>query len=259
MLRISFLTSANQPIFPPSVPVVHPFYRDAFSALYHVEKSSLAEDDRVYPTENYTFLLDMLHTVLQKAPPDLQTPDYFFDTRITEEFCQTAPEYALLEGLGLRRTQPLGIRGMGSLALVYSFQLADLYLSKKDIALMCCAELDTVYDHPPKSEPCRKACGFIISRQSGDCILEKFGFIQSKQDAAELAESKEVEQVYTNSSAIAHAISDADVLITPNGFLDPLMHLIDQKKQGRAFRQLVILQYGEQFGYYQLYCQGGSV
>lgn len=257
-LQISFLKVGTQPMLPPSVPAAHPFYEDSFAALYQVEKGSLPHADQPFPTENLPFLLEVLRPVLAKAPAGF--PAYFFDVRTTEEFSQTAPEYALLEGLGLQHTQPLSVKGMGSLALILGLQLASLYLESGQNALMCCAELDTIYDAPLRESLCRKACGFFLDRGSGTVQLERFGFCEDKRELQRLAErfteEAQPDWIYTEEPAFAHGNLSAPVTVGSNGMLDPFFRLADESAHARSFRILTLLRHGKRYGYYELYKKG---
>lgn len=254
-LRISFLTTADQPMFLPSVSVVHPFYQDSFSALYQVEKSTLINDGRAFPTENLQFLLGVLRSVLAKASVEPQAPAYFFDIRTTEEFSQTAPEYALLENLELRHTQPLSIKGMGSLALIMGLQLASLYLEMGQSALVSCSELDTVYDATLRDKLCRRACGFLLGYGSGEFELERFGFCEDPKELLTLVESRRPDWIYTEDPATAQIIPSNAVTVGSNGMLDPLFHLSEESTH-KSFRILTLLRHGKHYGYYELYKKG---
>lgn len=255
-LRISFLTAEDQPVLPPSFPVVHPFYRDSFSALYQVEKRDLAYDSRPFPTENLTFLLDVLRCVLAKVPKEPRVPAYFFDIRTTEEFSQTAPEYALLEGMELRHTQPLSVKGMGSLALIMGLQLISVYLETGQIALACCSELDTMYDTPRRDKLCRRACGFWAGYGPGEYDVERFGFCEDREELWALAASDRPDWIYTEDPALAGMMPSTAVTVGANGMLDPLFRLAKDTIHGQPFRVFTILRHGGHYGYYELYKKG---
>lgn len=247
MLRMICLNTAQCPPLSEDIPVVHPFYCDTFSTLYHIPKEALSIDQRPYPTENYHFLLDTLRPVLQEG----KCPSYFFDIRSTEEFTQTAPEYALLDGLHINNAQPLCVKGMGSLALPQGFRIASLYLKPGEQALMCCSRLETKYDSSGGA-PRRMACGFLLERGAGDLTIERFGLLDSCSEVQKLVDSSNADSIYTEEPALTAELDSSVIVCGEEGMLEPFSLLMKTAEPNHSLRLLVILKQGRHYGFYQI-------
>ena len=143
--------------------VVQDFYRESFNALYNVNIHNGSENKYIKYHENF------LAPLIVKAAEGFQDRlRYFYDVRITEEYEQAAPDYALLYAAGLKNISPMSIKNEnGMAALMFAIQSAALDIANNDEpVLFCCSELYNNYDKNFDSS--YKACAFILINDCSD-------------------------------------------------------------------------------------------
>ena len=224
--------------------IVHPFYADSFSALYHLSKADLAPDHPVSGAG--TVLLPTLRAVLDRLQ-DGGKPDYFFDVRTTEEFACAAPEYALLSALGMNTASPLSIKGMGSLSIIQGFLLASLYLRPSECALFSAAESYHCYDEAWRAKPAAKAAGFLLSPASGDMTLEDFGFLKNEQEINQFLHREHFDRIFSQDPAFVQNTAGALAFPLSCALTDPFMEFAERAE---PFRILTLLKCRNHYGFY---------
>lgn len=135
------------------MPFVHPFYKDMFRKLYglaegQAEAYITADGAAAY---NCDFAAPLVREVWEKHK---NYAVCFYDIRINEEMGHAAPEYAIMKRAGIRNISPVNIRGMGSMALLMGLQLADLYTSEGNCAIMLLAELEHAFSAGKENAAC---------------------------------------------------------------------------------------------------------
>lgn len=142
---------------------VHPFYKTAFCRLYEMEESEVKAEEGVYPRDNYEFLIPIVRELADGKEGDIT---HFYDVRTTEEFLQTAPEYALLKGAGIQKASPLGVKGMDAFALPFALMLAEKNVEENKMALILCAEIYVPADGEVYGNSMKRCCGFLLRKDS---------------------------------------------------------------------------------------------
>lgn len=221
---------------------VHSFYKDTFSALYGIPRDRI---DEVKKTRE-SWLMPAMRDTLLSAQLKYE-PKYFFDVRTTEEFSSPAPEYLLLHGLGLKRTSPLSIKGMDSLALIQAFRLAELYMSDDDVSLFCAAEQYNKYDVNRQTNG--YAVAFLVTKTQGDMLIELSGFCKSKEDMDKLLKNDTFDAIYTDIDP--NLLSGTLPVVSVSPFLTQAFAYAEELyKNGFPFRVICISQYRNIYGYY---------
>lgn len=229
--------------------VVHPFYADTFSALYHIAESDFASEEPYLFAEQ--FPLSVLRATLSELN-DGPAPEYFFDIRTTEEFTRVAPDYDLLYRLRMNRASPLSVKGMGSLALIQGFAIASVYLRGSRRALFCLDEQYHRLDSLPFRTLSAKAAAFVLSADGGEIALERFGFLKDRGEIPELLHQGHFDRVFLEDSSLSVQSLDVTLTLLDSGLVDPFASLSAYGTQNCSFRFLVLLKYRDSFGFYIL-------
>ncbi len=216
-------------------PDVHPFYRNSFGFLYGLKEIRTVEQRET------DWMIDALKTTMADAKLE-HPPKYFFDVRTTEEFSCPAPEYYLLKQLHLERISPLSIKGMGGLALIQAFLIAEQYVQIQESALFCTAQRYHYYDNTTYPE--QVAVSFIISKENGDYFLESVGFCKTYEDIVQMVQDNTFNIIYTDIE-LTHF---QDFMKTTPFLTQPLICMTSPSVQ--TGRILCISKYQDYYGYY---------
>lgn len=165
MIELKNLVVDMQPPLPDRAAVVHPFYKASFLRLSGLAEEAVVPLAAATPRANEEFLIPLLRFASRGYTEEIR---HFYDVRTTEEYGQTAPEYVLLAGAGLRQVSPLSVKGRG--ALFFALKLAEEQLRHGEAALFCCAELYTPLDGRYGKQ--REACAFLLRKCGSEDALE---------------------------------------------------------------------------------------
>lgn len=124
-----------------SNPYVHSFYKTMFMKLNGLEETEaevyIGKNGAV--TYNCDFLYPLVKAVWEKHK---NCTTHFYDIRTSEEAGQAAPEYAIMKRAGMKDISPVGIKGMGSMALLLGLQMMELDTVEGECAIMLLAEME---------------------------------------------------------------------------------------------------------------------
>lgn len=188
MFKVLNFVFSKEPGLQADQPLVHPFYKEGFCRLNNIqdEKYSQDHDDQEYPDYNRRFLVPILNEAADGYTNDIVR---FFDIRTTEEYCHPAPEYLLMHEIGIKRVNPLGVKGMGPLAFPFGLQLANS-MAIGERALICCADLPVPLNQRQDYSKERTACAFIIEK-CDDSYRKPGVYIAEFQDSLSEAQIKD--------------------------------------------------------------------
>ncbi len=225
-------------------PGVHPFYKHSFAALYDIPES-MVETNAV----SKLWTLSALKGTLSASNKETKV-GYFFDVRTTEDFSCPAPEYKLLDFLKLKHTVPLGIKGMGSLALVQAFRIAEQYISNQEAVLFCTVEqyhrFDAISDDLSKGH----ATTFLVTAESGEYRLESARLFPSEEALQCSLSNEAFDAIYIDSCC---HLTNATGMIKIDPFLtDAIIRFSNDAKEKNTFRAACISSYHNTYGYYIL-------
>lgn len=215
--------------------VVHPFYRTSFSVLNGIPEEKIKVSEGI-PSANRTVLLEQLRLALGDYRDEIRQ---FYDIRTSEEYGQTAPQYSLLDGLGLNHVSPLSLRGMGSLAFLQALDLAELSLQRDEMALMSCSELFSAYDAGQyEVVPKRRACAFLIRKTESSIgrhsrVLLRYGLELSFDQLEKAVSSCHMDVLYSEIPELVHSSKASLSVGGKNGFLD-VFYLIKEHSRERS-------------------------
>lgn len=240
--------------------VVHPFYKKTFAVQYGISEEDIPICKEGYPVGNREFLLNVLKIVSKNCGEQIRM---FLDIRRTEEYSETAPEYTLLQGIGLEKINPLGIKGMGSMALLQGLQIADAYLRETETVLVCCTEAYTPYDMEICQEPFRKTCGFGIrlvlgTRTERNTAKIEYEVKVSKNELKRIVSKFNGTVFYTESIEFMEESNADRVIYGTHGLTEPFFLLEDAMKNEESMDMLVMLEHKGHYGYMRLVTESGE-
>lgn len=167
MLVISCLQTCLTEWTQGDIPVVHPYYKNSFQALSPSEDPSCT-----WNMEDVDFLVPMLKRTIGEWPREIAS---FYDVRLTENYSHPAPEYRLMDRLGIVNISPVAIRGMSGLAYLEALAMAedDLHASPNQGVLLCFSDICTPYSHEYRPH---RGASFVLStseeKSDGITILD---------------------------------------------------------------------------------------
>jgi len=217
---------------------VHEFYKDSFSALYGIKKNSI-----IYQHDSN---IEWLVTPINKTVAELgqnKIPKYFFDVRTTEDFSSPAPEYLLLHKVGLKNTCPLCVKGMGVISLIMAFQLANLYLTKKETALFCLVEQYNYYDDKKNIDG--YCASFSVSMTEGDFQIVEYGICNSEKEINDIIHKTVYDDVIIEDQV--NKLNIQSEMSSP--FLTGIWELIRKKSDCEIYNSLFVCKSSNLFGY----------
>lgn len=212
---------------------VHPFYRTAYGKLYG--KNAMANDgENEHPHNSASLIIPVLNKAISG---EKTSPSLFFDVRMTEEYCSPAPEYMLLHSVGIKKINPLGVKGMGVMSLPFAVELAELYLKENEIALFCCVEQYVPEDGEQYICNDSQACAFFVQKTERENVSGEVYIIKTSC----MASFDEIQQY----STCLHF----DLICQVHDFLDPLTTLQELQKTTKGFDMLLICEHKNKYSY----------
>lgn len=167
---------------------IHNFYRDSFSALYGIKNEEICNFNDL----NIEWILNSLKNTLINQQEEAESPEYFFDIRTTEDYSSPAPEYLILHKLGLKNTNPLSVKGMGTISFIMALKIADTYLKNDEKALFCLMEQYNRYDINKADGYC---ASFLASRMKGDYKIVEYDIYSSEDQIRRLIKEKRFDDI----------------------------------------------------------------
>lgn len=242
-----------QPPLAPDTPVIHPFYQASFAKLYGLGEPASSCPDHNPPTENNDFLLPLLRAASWGYERNITR---FYDVRTTEEYGHPAPEYALLAGAGLNHVSPLGVKGMGPLALPFALLLAEAALQAGETALFCCAELYTPLDGGSKSTQDRRACAFLLRSGGQDAQTYITGYACGVPKETVCAAAAQGTFDVVCFCGHPMGLPFAHDCWEETDFIEPFLHLQRLQRAKEEHSMLIVCRQDEAYGYIQIQTRG---
>lgn len=241
-MYMSFLNVCQRDKLTTKDQIVYSFYSDSFSKLYNVKSNDInyvKADSVVYNNKN--FLVSLSKEVIGNLN---KKPEYFFDIRINEEFENPAPEYSIIYDLEMNNSNPVSIKGMGSLSLVVGLQTADVYLNEVEDALFSFSRLNNPYDD--FNEKRDQAVSFVLSKKKGEYNIESYGMFDSIEELKKKCDLEVIDIIFSefscNHFSSSVKIENVDCL---NSFFN-IYSMIESKNNSKI---LMLLEHKKQFGY----------
>lgn len=111
------------------------FYKSTYEKLY----SSLVNDKKVKveapiggDLSGKELILKALNDTYSYKSHGLLEPLYYFDIRSSEDYSTPAPDYYILEKLGIKRAKALNIRSVSNVAFIHMLKMTNLLLKNKE-------------------------------------------------------------------------------------------------------------------------------
>lgn len=252
MMKIRNLVYEEEAFPEPTKPFVHPFYKKMFAVQYGLEETEAIKyiNRNGLVSDNCSFLGPLLRSVKEKNEGNAVM---YFDIRTTEEFGQTAPEYALLKKTGIQSISPVSIKGMGSLALLQGLQLAELGLDSGKCAYMLLAELWQLPDLQGE-ESTRRACAFALYQADGED--ENSGIsITAYEPSSTIDMLKETivdfsgDMIYSETELHESNANGTEIIYGHHSLIEPLQLLQKADQEKRQMEMLVVMACQGHFGY----------
>ncbi|MCT4688878.1 hypothetical protein [Vallitalea sp.] len=117
-----------------------PFYNSTYERLYSKSTSNKSNSikapigEKLSGKELILKALDEVYISRKKQP--LVEPLYYFDIRSSEDYSTPAPDYYILNRLGIKHAKALNIRGVSNVALIHMLKMAKFILEQKEDYLL---------------------------------------------------------------------------------------------------------------------------
>ena len=233
MLYMKNLVLAETEKLPDNAGWVHPYYRESFKQLYEIRKHIPNLSTEKPPRENFNMLSSIICNVADSYDGNIVQ---FLDVRTTEEYCQVAPEYELLERAKLNSVNPMGLKGMGGLALPMAIKISDSSLRNGEASLICCADLPIPLDNRYE----RNACAFIVEKTDRIIDAIKICSYSDRMTEKELA-------YYIEQHCFDEIFRDTDEL-----FINPFFSIRILEEKQELFNILIVWKREDFLGYLHL-------